>query len=79
MTEEALKSRVLVKDGKWLVPEGERPENWRQILPDPASVLDQVIADTQAVREVVEEPAAVAAGSSPALPTFESCSACLLS
>ena len=31
---EAPQYRILVKDGKWQVPESERPSNWRSILPE---------------------------------------------
>lgn len=50
-------SRVLVKDGKWLVPESERPANWKDILPEkPAvSLLDEII--NAPVQEPPIEPA----------------------
>lgn len=48
MTEAPTSGRVLVKDGKWLVPEAERPANWRLILAEPKeSPLDSVIQETE--------------------------------
>lgn len=29
--------KVLVKDGRWIVPESERPSDWRRILPEPST------------------------------------------
>ncbi len=45
---DAVACKVLVRDGKWLVPPEERPANWRSILPesDSPSILDEVIANT---------------------------------
>lgn len=56
MIDESMKSRVLVIDGKWVVPEEERPANWREILPDAPPVATAVeIAPEAAPVEIEPE------------------------
>lgn len=40
-------ARQLVKDGKWIVPQEERPRNWRDILPDVQDALAEAMTATE--------------------------------
>lgn len=61
MIEAPCKSRTLMKDGAWIVPESERPENWREIT-ERECILDpepepQIKAATQPEPEDPSFPA----------------------